>query len=373
MRRSLVACMVSFIVAAFFVAVAGPPGEVRAGENVDGIAELSWSADSVRSDLAEFPGSLVELYVRLEGVTEIRGCEFVLFWSQAGEEEPGVTISSVSHPSGEDCSWLMRGTQVVIPIQRFHRGVRVAFASSLPNDVCTEGNIAKIILDMSEARKEPMRFAFAFLKVTDDQARPDYLFPKGATILGGEGAPDPLEHYRGDILVQKILPPAGATGGSEVKLVGKGFMKGTKVLFDGKEAPEVRVLGGDSLRAVTPPHEAGSVDVKVVLPTGYSRLLRNYYSYSDLPAPRISGIDPPRGSSAGGEKLVITGENFVEGVMVLIGGAPCSDIRLVSSTRIEASSGSWKGDPGTYDVKVINPDRQYDTLRHGFTYLRLEK
>ena len=86
-----------------------------AGSNEDAVAYLSWSPTSIVSDLTEMPTGPTYLYIRLEGIEDLSGCEFELVWSPAGSPWSGCyEFVSGQHPSGTgtNCAWLMRGSQV---------------------------------------------------------------------------------------------------------------------------------------------------------------------------------------------------------------------------------------------------------------------
>lgn len=86
-----------------------------------------------------------------------------------------------------------------------------------------------------------------------------------------------------------------------------------------------------------------------------------------LLAPTISSLSPITGSVAGGTVVAISGTNFVSGATVTVGGAPASNVSFVNSTAITASLPAKAA--GTYDVAVINPDRQVASKIAGYTYV----
>jgi uncharacterized protein (TIGR03382 family) len=90
--------------------------------------------------------------------------------------------------------------------------------------------------------------------------------------------------------VSSLDPSTGPTaGGTAVTLGGTHFVSGARVLFDGVEATDVRVVSATSLTAVTPPHAAGAVEVVVINPDGQSGSLGNGFTYADPTQPGTGG------------------------------------------------------------------------------------
>ncbi|HKY43050.1 MAG TPA: IPT/TIG domain-containing protein [Pyrinomonadaceae bacterium] len=83
-------------------------------------------------------------------------------------------------------------------------------------------------------------------------------------------------------------------------------------------------------------------------------------------APTISSISPNTGSTSGGTSVTITGTGFLSGATVTIGGTAATNVSVVSSTSITATTPAHAA--GTVDVVVTNTDSQNATLTNGFTY-----
>ncbi len=89
--------------------------------------------------------------------------------------------------------------------------------------------------------------------------------------------------------VTALEPSSGsARGGDVVVLTGSGFATGAVVTFGGAPCTDVAVLDSIAtrLRAVTPAHAAGSVDVVVTNPDGRSVTVANGYTFT--PPARVS-------------------------------------------------------------------------------------
>jgi hypothetical protein len=76
-------------------------------------------------------------------------------------------------------------------------------------------------------------------------------------------------------------------------------------------------------------------------------------------------IAPASGSSAGGDAVVVTGTDFLDGASVTIGGVPAGNVTRVSAYEIDATTPALA--PGAAaDVAVVNPDGTRGTLPIGF-------
>ena len=84
------------------------------------------------------------------------------------------------------------------------------------------------------------------------------------------------------------------------------------------------------------------------------------------PPPTLSGISPASGSANGGTAVTITGAGFSAGATVKLGGAAATNVVVVNSTSITASTPAHAA--GAVNVVVTNPDSQSGTLAGGYTY-----
>lgn len=82
--------------------------------------------------------------------------------------------------------------------------------------------------------------------------------------------------------------------------------------------------------------------------------------------PTFSSISPTTGSTAGGTAVTITGTNFTAGATVYVGGSPATNVVVVSSTQITATTGS--GGQGSANVLIINPDNTSATATAAFFF-----
>lgn len=83
--------------------------------------------------------------------------------------------------------------------------------------------------------------------------------------------------------------------------------------------------------------------------------------------PGVQSVNPSSGDTTGGLSISIMGARFRAGAMVSIGGAPASNVVVVSSQQITANTPG--GTPGPADLVVMNPNGKTGVLPGGFTYL----
>jgi len=82
--------------------------------------------------------------------------------------------------------------------------------------------------------------------------------------------------------------------------------------------------------------------------------------------PTITGISPDHGIATGGTPLTVTGTNFTALTIVTIGGIPCLNPAVGSSTSLTCTSPP--GSVGAKDV-IVTTATGSDTLSSGFTYI----
>ena len=84
--------------------------------------------------------------------------------------------------------------------------------------------------------------------------------------------------------------------------------------------------------------------------------------------PTVLGISPASGPTAGGTPVTIGGANFVTGATVTIGGVAATNVSVVSSTTIQATTAARTA--GAADV-TVTIDGRSSTLASAFNYLAL--
>ena len=123
--------------------------------------------------------------------------------------------------------------------------------------------------------------------------------------------------------------------------------------------------GSGSLTVTAPPN--GNI-----APPGYYMLF--ILNSSGVPSiarmvqlsPMVGAVSPNNGPTAGGTAVTITGTTFASGATVTFGGVPATNVVVVNSTTITATTPA--GNAGGAAVTVTNPGGQTGSLANGFTY-----
>ena len=166
--------------------------------------------------------------------------------------------------------------------------------------------------------------------------------------------------------VSSVSPNSGpVAGGTAVTITGTNFAAGAAVTFGTAAATNVVVVNGTTITATTPAGSAGAVTVTVTV-GGQSGSLTNGFTY--IAAPTVSSVSPNSGSTAGGMAVTITGTSFAAGAAVTFGTAAATNVVVVSSTMITATTPAGSAGAATVTVTVGG---QNGSLTNGFTYVVL--
>jgi len=167
------------------------------------------------------------------------------------------------------------------------------------------------------------------------------------------------------IVVTGITPINGKqAGGGMGSITGSGFVSSALVTIGGTPATDVGVTP-TLITFTVPPGNAGEKDVVVTNPDGQRGILRAGYTYN--PFPVIKRIRPASGGPlAGRTAITITGEHFMDGVVVSIGEKRVPTLDFFSPTELRLKTPPEEAGPKT--VTVINPDEQKAVKEAGFTY-----
>ncbi len=84
-------------------------------------------------------------------------------------------------------------------------------------------------------------------------------------------------------------------------------------------------------------------------------------------APTVTGVNPSSGLLGGGTPVTLTGTNFASGAAVTFGGTAATNVVVVNSTQITATTPAHAA--GAVNVVVTNPNTQAGTLTNGYTYV----
>jgi hypothetical protein len=146
-------------------------------------------------------------------------------------------------------------------------------------------------------------------------------------------------------------------GGTAVTILGSEFGAGARVVFGGEvyedgEAGGCTVVNSTTITLTTHPSAPGISDVVVIDSSGVEGRKTNAFQFLAVPA--ITTVFPSAGAAWGGTELILTGENFVSGVVVRIGGVVQSEVTLASSAKmVITTEGGAVGGP--YLLEVENP------------------
>ena len=133
--------------------------------------------------------------------------------------------------------------------------------------------------------------------------------------------------------------------------------------FGGTAATNVVVVNSTTITATTPAGSAGAVTVTVTNPGAQSGSLANGYTY--VVVPTVTSVSPNNGPTAGGTAVTITGTNFAAGATVTFGGTAATNVVVVNSTTITATTPAHAAGAVTVTVTV---NGQSGSLTNGFTY-----
>jgi parallel beta-helix repeat protein len=154
--------------------------------------------------------------------------------------------------------------------------------------------------------------------------------------------------------VSSLGTTTGSTaGGTSVTITGTNFTGAGGVFFGGLAAASFTVVSSTTITAVSPSQAAGTVDVRVLTPTGTSAVSSNdTFSYTNASAPTVSALSLTTGTTAGGITVTVSGAYFTGATQVLFGTVAASftvlnDGYLTAVVPVQAS--------GTVDVTVTTP------------------
>ena len=163
--------------------------------------------------------------------------------------------------------------------------------------------------------------------------------------------------------VTSISPNNGpAAGGTPVTITGTNFASGASLTIGGAAATNVVVVSSTQITATTPAGTAGAATVTVTA-NGQAASLANGFTY--IAAPTVTSVAPSAGTTAGGTSITIAGANFAAGATVTLGGNPATNVVVVNTTQITATTPAGGAGPATITVAV---NGQAGSLTNGFTY-----
>jgi hypothetical protein len=168
--------------------------------------------------------------------------------------------------------------------------------------------------------------------------------------VGPNAGPD------GVIRIDDIDPNFGpVAGGTLVDITGTCFTGATGVTFDGVAGTGFSVVDDTHIQVTSPPHAVGAVDVVVQgsVACGGDETFPDGFTYVAATAPTITAMVPDNGPETGGTNVTITGTGFTGATGVTFDGIPATNVVVVNSTTITATSPAHA--PGLVGVVVQHP------------------
>ena len=254
---------------------------------------------------------------------------------------PAPTVTNVSPNSGTTAG----GTAVTITGANFAVGATVTFGSAAATNVV-------VVSGTQITATTPAGSAGAAMVTVSIPVG------KAGALAGGFT-------YIAPPTVTSVSPSTGpVAGGTAVTITGTNFASGATVTFGGTAATNVVVTNSTTITATTPAHAAGAVAVTVTNSNGLSGNLANGFTY--VAQPTVTGVSPSSGTTAGGTAVTITGTNFVAGAGVTFGATAATNVVVVSSTTITATTPAGSAGGVTVTVTVSG---QSGSLANGYTYV----
>jgi hypothetical protein len=164
--------------------------------------------------------------------------------------------------------------------------------------------------------------------------------------------------------INSIVPSTSAAG-EIVDIFGQNFAGGATVEVGGNFATS-SIFSTTQAEIITPFLSPGQYDVKLTNPDGQFDTVVNGLTISGDAPPDAISIDPDSAMVGTSAFVTISGSNFQPGATADIGGTPLSNITVVNEFSITGDSPASLP-AGTYNVRVINPDAQFDQLPGAFT------
>ncbi len=155
-------------------------------------------------------------------------------------------------------------------------------------------------------------------------------------------------------------------GGTPVTLSGSGFLDGAYVLFGGREAEAVQVVGPGTITVTAPAGSSGTVDVSVHNPDGQQARSSGAFTYASVPG--FLRLFPEAGQSSGGTTLLVGGTNFAQEMVVLLDGQALTTTWL-SPNVVQVTTPAHA--VGAVDLALRNPSVPDVTVAEAYAFVAL--
>lgn len=154
------------------------------------------------------------------------------------------------------------------------------------------------------------------------------------------------------IVVTSITPNTGSKdGGTAVKITATGVASGFTVKFGNSVATVSSFnLATGEINVIAPASGAGATTVVVTITNLDGGTGTTGFTYVNIITPKLISLDKQDGPFAGGQDIVVTGQNFTASTTVKINNNVCSST-FISASQINAVTPSY-GTPVDYAVPV---------------------
>ncbi len=172
---------------------------------------------------------------------------------------------------------------------------------------------------------------------------------------GGTSAMSSADHftYLPAPAIGAVAPARGpTTGGTEITIAGERLEGVEAVSLDGGAATGLTQVSPSEVRAISPAHAAGEVEVTVQA-HGETSEATALGRFTYVEPPTVTAVEPGRGTVAGGTEVTMEGAHLAEVSAVHFGAAAATDVVEVSATKLTATSPAHA--EGTVDVTVTTP------------------
>lgn len=158
--------------------------------------------------------------------------------------------------------------------------------------------------------------------------------------------------YHARPAVSAVSPNAAVLGGGQrTTVTGSNFVKVTSVLFGATPGTSVSVVSPGKLLVTAPKHTAGPVDLTVRTAYGTSApVAADRFTY--WAPPTVTAVSPSAASGAGGQRVTVTGANFVHVTSVLFGTTPGTSVSVASTGKLLVTAPKHTAGDVTITVKT---------------------
>lgn len=190
---------------------------------------------------------------------------------------------------------------------------------------------------------------------------------EGTGDLDGDGIPDYLDSHIP--LIITAVNPIWASGQTTTTLTitGTGYVAPMQIKLGAFPLPTVTLVSTRTLHGILPVNlSPGLYDVTVIRSDGERSTKPFAVAIGALPSIGLSAVSPVEATNEVPVTLTLTGIGFSPMTQVKLGGWMLNEVTFVSERLLRATIPA-NLTPGTYEVKVINPDGQSALLPQAFT------